>query len=342
MVAAIAVSAIIFLWVLQAGLQIFMVAFAGILLAITLRRLAGLVGRLPRMSDDLGLVIVLAFGVAILAIGGHLMAPRIAFQVDELIDRVPRSLDSLERYMSRYAWSRALLDQARTADELLPTGELVARATGLFSAGLGWLVNGVIMLFVGLFAAAQPRLYVDATVRLVPPARRERAGEVLSALETTLWRWIIGRLAGMAVIGILTTVGLLVLGVPLAITLGVISALLSFIPYLGPILAGLFVGLMALTVSPTLLLYTLILYGGVQVVESYLLSPLIDRHAVLLPPALTIIAQVLLSILLGAMGLLLASPLVAMVMVLVKMLYLEDFLGESISLPGRGKDDDDG
>jgi predicted PurR-regulated permease PerM len=338
-VAVIAVAAVIALWVLNTGARVFLVAFGGILLAITLRRLAANVARLPQMSEDLALGVVLALIAGLIALGAYLMAPRIGQQVDRLIESVPRSIENLENYLANYGWARNLLTKAQ--EGLSGGGEVVARATGLASRGFGSLVDAVVVLFVGLYGALQPRLYVDGTVRLFPPSRRKRAAEVLAALETTLWRWLVGRLFGMLIIGILTSVGLLILGVPLPITLGVLSALLAFIPYLGPILSAGFAMLMALTVSPDLALYTGLLYVGVQMVESYLLTPLIERQAVLLPPALTIILQVLMGILFGGLGLLLASPIVASGMVLVKMLYLEDFLGESITLPGAGKDDDD-
>lgn len=339
-VAVIAALAVVALWVLDSGARMFLVAFGGILLAITLRRFAANVARLPRMSEDLGLAVVLALLAGLIALGAYLMAPRIGEQVDRLIDSVPRSIDNLESYLASYGWAQNIVAQAQ--EGISGGSEVVARATGLASRGLGSLVDAVVVLFVGLYGAIQPRLYVDATVRLFPPARRERAAEVLSALETTLWRWLVGRLFGMLIIGILTSIGLLILDVPLAMTLGVLSALLTFIPYLGPVLSAGFAMLMALTVSPDLALYTGLLYVGVQMVESYLLTPLIERQAVLLPPALTIIFQVLMGILFGGLGLLLASPILASIMVLVKMLYLEDFLGESITLPGGGKDDDDG
>jgi predicted PurR-regulated permease PerM len=339
-VAVIAIAAVITLWVLGTAARVFLVAFGGILLAITLRRFAANVARLPRMNEDLALAVVLALLAGIIALGAYLMAPRVGEQVDRLIESVPRSIENLENYLSNYGWARNILAEAR--EGMSSGGEVVARATGLASRGFGGIVDAVVILFVGLYGAIQPRLYLDATVRLVPPRRRERAAEVLAALETTLWRWLVGRLIGMLVIGILTSIGLLILSVPLAIPLGVLSALLAFIPYLGPILSAGFAMLLALTESPDLALYTGLLYVGVQTVESYLLTPLIERQAILLPPALTIIAQVLLGILFGGLGLVLASPIVATIMVLVKMLYLEDFLGESITLPGDGKDDGDG
>ena len=142
----------------------------------------------------------------------------------------------------------------------------------------------------------------------------------------------------MIIIGVLTAVGLWLLGVPLALTLGLLAALLTFIPNIGPILAVVPAALLALLQSPTRALYVVLLYLGIQTVESYLLTPLMQKRTVSLPPALTIFAQVLMGILVGRIGLVLATPLTAALFVLVKMLYVEDILGDSIETDNIERD----
>ena len=148
--------------------------------------------------------------------------------------------------------------------------------------------------------------------------------EVLAAVGSTLRWWLWGKLLGMLVIGVLTTLGLWRLGVPLALTLGLLAALLTFIPNIGPILA---VIPAALLDSPAKALYVLGLYLPIQTVESYLITPLVQRLTISMPSALTITAQLVLGVLLGAMGVVLATPLTAAAVVLMKMLYVEDALG---------------
>jgi predicted PurR-regulated permease PerM len=115
---------------------------------------------------------------------------------------------------------------------------------------------------------------------------------------------------------------------PLALTLGLLAGLLSFIPNIGPILSFVPAGLLAIPQGFSQVLYVGLLYIGIQTVESYVITPPMQRRMVSLPPALTISAQVILGVLFGFLGLLLATPLAAAVLVLVKMLYLEDVLGE--------------
>lgn len=153
---------------------------------------------------------------------------------------------------------------------------------------------------------------------------------MLSAIDVALGRWLLGRFGLMVINGALTTAALWLLGVPLAPTLGLIAGVLNFIPNFGPFIAAVPAVLIALVQSPQTALYTMIVYVVVQMADAYLLTPLVDRKSVELPPVLTIAAQLLLGVMFGFVGLLLASPLTAATLILVKMLYVEDMLGDRI------------
>ena len=139
--------------------------------------------------------------------------------------------------------------------------------------------------------AFDPTQYVRGALRLVPPGYRVRAGEVLGAIGYTLKWWLIGQGVTMLVIATATWLGLLVLGVPLALVLGVIAGLFNFIPNFGPLFSMVPATLLALTVSPGTALGVIILFIVLQNLEGNLLTPLIQRKAVDLPPALGIITM---------------------------------------------------
>lgn len=141
---------------------------------------------------------------------------------------------------------------------------------GAFSSLLGWLTNFVVIAFIGLYGAIEPGVYRRGFLHLIPKPRRARMDEVLSEINETLKWWLIGKFFGMAVIGIFATSGLWLLDVPLAFVLGLIAALFTFIPNIGPILAAVPAVLLGLTVSPQQALYVGFLYVGIQAVESYL------------------------------------------------------------------------
>jgi predicted PurR-regulated permease PerM len=132
--------------------------------------------------------------------------------------------------------------------------------------------------------------------------------------------------------GGLTTIGLWILGVPLAFTLGVLAGILNFVPNFGPWIAAIPAVLVAFLQGPQQALYVGLLYIALQSIDGYILTPIVDRRSVELPPVLTIVAQVLLGLAFGFVGILLASPLTAVAMILIKTLYVEDLLGDRMTI----------
>jgi predicted PurR-regulated permease PerM len=309
------------------SVEVLLLIFAGLLLAIFLRSLADWVKEHTPLSAGWALAAVTLALAALLVGGVGLLAPSVAVQIDELSENLPDSVKRLEDRLDDSRWGQWLLSQAKEADQFLPERQRMLRqATGIFSTTLGTVTGLAIILAVGLYLAAEPGTYRKGVVQLVPAARRSRAREVLAEVGSTLRWWLWGKLLGMLGIGVLTTLGLWLLGVPLALALGLLAALLTFIPNIGPILAVVPAALLALLDSPTKALSVLGLYLAIQTVESYLITPLVQRRTISMPPALTITAQLVLGVLLGAMGVVLATPLTAAAMVLVKMLYIDDAL----------------
>jgi predicted PurR-regulated permease PerM len=157
----------------------------------------------------------------------------------------------------------------------------------------------------------------------------------VQTLGFTLRWWLIGRLMDMTLVGVLSGVGLWLLGIPLALSLGILAGLLNFIPNIGPLLAAVPAVLLALTEGAPQALYVIILYMGIQSLESYLVVPLIQKKLISMPPVLIFIAQLSMALMFGVLGLLLATPMAAVLLVLVKMIYIEDILGEEIDVDGE-------
>jgi predicted PurR-regulated permease PerM len=203
---------------------------------------------------------------------------------------------------------------------------MLSGAAGVFSTTLGFLVDVVVVLFVGFYLAVQPDLYKNGFLRLVPHAGRIRTSEVLDEIALTLRWWLLGRTCAMVAIAVTTALGLWLLSVPLALILGILAGVLNFVPNIGPLISAVPALLLSLTQSPVLAAYVAALYVGIQFVESYLVTPLVQQHTVSMPPALTITAQVFMGVLFGGLGLLLATPLTAALLVAVHRLYVEDVL----------------
>lgn len=308
--------------------DVLLLTFAGVLFAVFLRTLARWLHRhthLP-VGVALGAVVMVIFGG--IALMFWTRGPSIAAEFEALRQDIPRAAATVEARLQQSEWGRRLVAEIPTMDEALPDARsAVSRATGVVSRTFGAITTFVVILFLAIAFAATPRPYVAGLLALVPPSKEARAREVLERVTDTLWWWMVGRVLSMVVIGVATGIGLWLLGVPLAFTLAVIAALLTFIPNIGPILAALPAVLLGFSQSPRTALYVALLYLGIQAVETYVLGPVVDRRTVALPPALTVIAQLLLVMVAGILGAALAAPLAAVTVVLVSMLYVHDVLG---------------
>jgi predicted PurR-regulated permease PerM len=202
----------------------------------------------------------------------------------------------------------------------------------------------LLIVFLAIYIAVDPEMYRRGLMMLVPRPSRERAGEVFSAIAVTLRRWLLAELVAMVVIGTITTVALLILDVEAAFALGLLAGLLEFIPTVGPILSAIPAIGMGFLDSPEKALTVAAVYIGIQFLENQLLIPILMKGGVDLPPALTLVAQALLALLFGFLGLMVAVPALAATMVAVKMLYVQDVVGEQVRVLGHdnGNGDDDG
>lgn len=333
------VAAIYFAWELA---RVFLVLFAGVLLGVLLGGLASQIERRAGLGRLPALVLVIA-GVLLLCAGiGLLIGPRLAGQANEMARLLPQASERIRQALSDYPWAQRLIQRAPGAEEVLTgsSGSFASGISGAASMAVSILTDLAIVLILGLYLSLNPGLYIDNGLLLIEERHRDRARGVLSSIGHGLRWWFVGRGASMAVVGMLTALGLLLAGVPLAFTLGLVAALLSFVPYIGPIASAVPALLVALTVSPTTALYVVIVFAVVQFCESYLITPLIQERAVSIPPALLISAQVVAGVLAGILGVLLATPLTVAIVIAVQKLYVEDVVGEDVEALGEGDEDD--
>ena len=311
--------------------DIILLIFAAALLAIFLHGIADILRKWIPLSE--GWLVMLVAGILILVVAGAVavLAPSVAEQVRILRVEIPKSAQNAGQYLSQFNWGRTLIDQLPSAETVmakLDGASVMSQVGGFFSSTVGVIGNIFVTLLLGIYLASEPRFYSAGFTRFFPIDKRKRVGEVLNAIYETLRWWLIGKVGSMLFIGILTWIGLSILGVPLALTLGLIAGLLSFIPNFGPIISAIPAILLAFIDSPISAVYVLALYVGIQVIESNIVTPIIERETVELPPAMTIVSQLALGSMIGGLGLVLATPLLAVVVVIVKMVYFEDVLGD--------------
>ncbi|HEX2780215.1 MAG TPA: AI-2E family transporter [Gemmatimonadaceae bacterium] len=199
----------------------------------------------------------------------------------------------------------------------------------------------LLIIFLSIYIGAEPTLYRSGIMHLFPRRARARADEVLGAMAVALRKWLVTQLIAMAVIGVVTTVVLLILRVKAAFALGILAGLFEFIPTVGPILSAVPAVAMGFIDSPEKALFVALAYIAIQFLENHILIPLLMRGGVDLPPALTVVTQAVMALVFGFLGLMVAVPLLAAVMVPVKMLYVEGVVGDPMDPLGGDEDEDD-
>lgn len=311
----------------------FFLVFGGIIFAVVISALSHFVSDKTPLSYSLSVALVLVLLVVLIGGAIWLLAPAVSQQADELATSLPKAFDQFRGTLSQTKWGQKLLAGIpENPGQLLSSDNLgkgvLSQMTGVFSSTLGGLVNILIVVITGIYLAASPDTYRKGFVKLFNPTYRSRLLTVMDQCYDTLKNWFISRSITMTVVGVVTSIGLAILGVPFAIVLGIIAGILNFIPNLGPYIALAPALLVALPGGMSQVLYVFLLYMGVQSLEGYVLTPLLDKKFVSLPPALLLFGQVLLGVLVGLAGVLFASPLIAVLLVIVQELYIKDHLEE--------------
>lgn len=329
-IVGISVSALVLLYLFANIFDVLLLILAGVLLATLLREAAKRLSKHTKVTEGWATLLISLGIVALLVLSIWLLAPQVNQQVDQLSKELPKSIENLEKQLATQSWGQFLLGKAHSLENSMADNKetWIKKGFGILSSTFGVLANIYVIFFISIFVAAQPKVYKQGVIMLFPLKKRDRATDVMDQLGETLYKWFVGKLFSMLVVGILTAIGLWALGIPMALVLGLIAAFLSFIPNFGPILALIPAVLVALLAGPNQALYVVILYISIQAVESNLLTPLVQKKMIAIPPALIIVAQIIMGVFSGGIGLILATPVIAIAIVLVKMLYVHDTLGD--------------
>ncbi len=252
--------------------------------------------------------------------------PALLAEVQDLVDRLGRNLG-----LGGASYTDRLLEAAQT----WASGLSVSAVANVGSSAANVLSLGVVVVLTSVYAVLQPAPLVRGFVALFPAERRQRVREILEEMYRTVQRWLLGQFTDMAIIGVLTAIALWVIGIPFALLLGLLSGLLSFVPYIGLTVSLVPPILLALASQPTDVLWVLAAYFIVQQIEADLVYPVVMSRAVSLHPAVIVFGLFVSGLLFGFVGLLLAVPLVAALQVLVRELWTVrmDALGTDLNPP---------
>jgi predicted PurR-regulated permease PerM len=305
--------------------QVFFVVFAGVLVAVFFDALVRAVQFFGIETREWAATVTLLGVLLLITLFVWLGYGVLSEQFNTLLATTPDSLTQLKRQFAGWPRMQELIGQAAKIDYQ----GLISSDTTFLATVLTGGATLTVIFFIGVYVAFEPNLYRRGILALFPEKHTTRIEGILEDSESYLRWWLVGKFISMTFIGLITIVGMWGLGVPLPILLGVIAAVLTFVPNVGPVISAVPAILLGLTQSPETALYVIVFYLLVQIVESYILTPFIERKAVYLPPALTLSAQIILGIWFGLVGVAVAAPLVVVAMVFVDSLYTHQGVYES-------------
>jgi predicted PurR-regulated permease PerM len=309
-----------------------LIIFAGILLASFLDSCALALGRVVPVGRVWRLSLVIVVMAGLMVIGALWGTRKLPEQASLLIRVMDTQLEVLHQHLLAFGVDLFGPEGSRDLSRWFPDHDkLFGHAQSAVGTTASVLANTLVVMFLGLLFSFHPSAYRDGVVLLVRPSSRQRAAAVLNEMGEVLRSWLVGQLIRIVLMGVCVWLALYLLGIPGAFLLGAQAGVSNFVPYLGPILAGIPVGLVAMPLGFSKLIWAIGIYTAIQSIEGYVIGPLIQRQTAQLSPAWTLVAIVLFGSLFGVLGIALALPLFAVGRVAVLRFYVEDWLGDDRS-----------
>jgi len=329
---------LLFTWYFAATLFLI---FAGMLLGVALNAMTNMLGRVVRLAHSLRLTIVCLVLAGLLSGVVFLGGATIAQQATALSGTIKSQLVGVKAFLERNGIDTSYFDLGNPAaapgasstpetpgaapTHALPSpgalassgGAIISQTFKLLLGTVSAVGNFFIVLFLGLAFAAQPSVYRKGLLFMAPVRHRARATVIVDHIGETLERWLIAQMVTMFAVFFVTSIGLAIIGIQSSFILGIQAGLLAFIPTVGALLGGLIVVLASLASGWVAAASAFALFLGVHALESYILTPIIQRQALDIPPATLFAFQILLGVVFGIWGLALALPLMAVAKVMI-------------------------
>jgi predicted PurR-regulated permease PerM len=328
---------LLFTWYFAATLFLI---FAGILLGVALTAFTNMLGHIVRLPHSLRLTIVCLVLVSLLSGVLFLGGATIAQQATALSDTIKSQLVNVKAFLERNGIDTSYFDlggagtsSASSTSEApspgpthnLPSpgalassgGAIISQTLKLLLGTVSAVGNFFILLFLGLAFAAQPSVYRNGLLYMAPARHRARVAVIVDRIGETLERWLMAQFLTMFAVFLVTWIGLKLIGIQSSFILGLQAGLLTFIPTVGALIGGLIVVLASLASGWVAAASAFVLFLGVHALESYILTPILQRQALEIPPATLFSFQILLGVVFGIWGLALALPVMAIAKVVI-------------------------
>lgn len=300
--------------------SVLLLVLAAILLAVYFLGCGGFFQRIFNLSRGWGLAVSIGVNLLLITAFFWFVGARLTNQISEMSETLPKTIANGKDYLQQSKIGRKVVDYLNFSGNSQKT---ISVAKQFFSSSFGIISDLYIILLLAAFFIAGPQTYRKGIVKLLPGPAKEKGESLLDELYSVLKKWIKGQLFGFLFIAVLTGLGLWILGMPMILTLALIAGILNFIPNFGPIIALIPAALLGLMQGTETAILVVCLYTFIQIIQSSVTQPLIQKKMVNLPPALVIFGQVAMGLLGGIWGVLLAAPIVAIIMTVVNKLYAD-------------------
>jgi predicted PurR-regulated permease PerM len=304
--------------------EVLLLAFAAVMVAVALLALTQFIRKITKLGHQLALAVACVIVVLILGVVIWLAWPAFQEQLNGLMTRLTDSIDQLQA-----VFGGALADNTQGIADTISNAVDQIWSTVITVAGgvLNVLTTLAVVLFSGVFLAADPGLYRRGLVMMFPRGWHEKITHGLNETGQALQLWLRAQLLTMTAVGTLVGLGTAAIGLPAPLALGLIAGITEFVPIVGPIIGAAPAVLVAVNDGPTLI-WTVLLYVGVQQVEANLITPVLQRSIVSIPPVLLLLSFVALGGIFGSLGIVVAAPLTIAIFILVREFYIGDLLSE--------------
>jgi predicted PurR-regulated permease PerM len=321
---------------------VFLMLFLGIVVATAL---APVVDRLRKFGLAQSTATLIAFGALLLVLGGIVaaLAPFFAVQFVQALTDLPKFYAGFRTTVtsSNSQFLRGLGAQlpadpfsGLAGDDGLALGSQI---TLLLPSLLNTLLFGALVMTLSYYWLYYRALAIQSIALLVPIDQRTGAIELWNEIEIKIGAFVRGLAILSFVIGLLSAIGYVAIGLPYGLTIAIIAGILEAIPYVGPLITLVLAGLVGLSVSQSMALLAIGIALVIQFLENAVVVPRVMDRAVGVSPVVTLLALAVFSDLFGLLGALLAVPLAAVFQVLLDRMMLRSASPAELEIGGRDK-----
>lgn len=302
---------------------ILLTALIGVGIGVLISPLLDAFKRWFKLRRGFGALLLILLLLIIVAIVVALFGWVIAEQAQELTEKLPNLgpaiREQLERIFERFPWILTHIKSIDYAGAIQKGLEYLFMGAKSSASAIGGVIFAII---IGVYLSVDAKYYFEGTVRAFPPRRRDKASELLQKSARVLRVWFRAQLIDMALIGVITTIGLSIVGVRYWALFGLLTAILGIIPYVGVMIVVVITSFITLASDASQVPWVLLVFFITQQIEGNVILPMVMKGQAEIPEALLIIVMLFFGYWFGLLGIFVAPPLVAVMICLYRNLYL--------------------